>query len=129
MIEQVMAVEARVDNLFQLMEPDQRQFWESCYPDGMTFQDIANELSDMAGMIDNFTKVVYEVTGGQLSKPNYPASVVISEYQQNLNRITFEYANEHANDMLEAAAAICEAEGASHESIDNATEIRALKTK
>lgn len=56
------------------------EFWGEIYEDGMTIEDVNNELKDFEYMIEQVPKVYMEVTGGLLSKPNYPADTVIQEY-------------------------------------------------
>lgn len=62
-----------------------REFWMQTYKNGlMDLQDIANELSDYHMIMINASLVYEEVTGGNMSKPNYLASSVISEYHNHL---------------------------------------------
>ena len=70
-----------LNNILDLIpDEDAKKFWKDCYSDGITAQDIANELSDMNIMLDNVPKIVYAVTGGILSKANYDAQTVISKF-------------------------------------------------
>ena len=52
------------------------EFWKSVYPDGMTDENINNELSDLEFLIDNISKVYCHVTGNMASKPMIYADVI-----------------------------------------------------
>lgn len=67
------------------------EFWRGVYPNGMTAQDVVDELHDYHFMIGEVPKVYMEVTGHKLSKPNYYASSVIGVF------------NEHVQDVVEDA--------------------------
>jgi hypothetical protein len=58
--------------------------WKENYPEGMSIQDVNNELADYEFLLENVPKVYQEISGGLLSYPNYPASVVISKYNDHI---------------------------------------------
>jgi hypothetical protein len=55
-------------------------FWKKLVEtDGqLDLQKVANELADYKFLLDQVPKVYMHVTGGKLSKPNYPAAAVIA---------------------------------------------------
>lgn len=72
--------------------------WPEAYPDGMTEQDVKNELHDYQQVLEQVPKVYDHVTGGLLSKPNYLASVVISAADDHLNKMVEEALEEAKDD-------------------------------
>lgn len=72
--------------------------WPEAYPDGMTEQDVKNELHDYRHMLNEVPKVYDHVTGGLLTKPNYFASVVIGEADNHLNKLVEEAVADAAED-------------------------------
>jgi len=48
-------------------------------------EDVMKELADYAFILDQVSEVYCEITQGKLSKPNYPARVVLMEYEQDLS--------------------------------------------
>lgn len=60
------------------MHVAKHKYWSDLYPDGMTYQDIENELSDFADLIQSATLVYCHATGGKISKLNTKADVVIA---------------------------------------------------
>jgi hypothetical protein len=48
-------------------------------------EDVMKELADYAFILDQVSTVYCEITGGKLSKPNYPARVVLTEYEQDIS--------------------------------------------
>lgn len=56
-----------------------------CNGDGsLNKEAIMNELSDFSMLIDNLSKIYYEMTGGTASKPNTDAEVIIRLYGEEL---------------------------------------------
>jgi hypothetical protein len=72
-------------------KPDSNEaakFWSGVYaPDGMKAEQVKAELSDYRFMLEQVPKVYEHVTGGKLSKPNYFASVVIAEADDEVTRL------------------------------------------
>jgi polyhydroxyalkanoate synthesis regulator phasin len=86
--------------LLELVPNDEaKKFWQDTYSDGVSAQDIANELSDMHIMLEAVPIVYQEVTGGMLSKHTYKAKDVISEYRNHVDKLV----NELVKDELEAS--------------------------
>lgn len=54
------------------------EFWRRVYPEGMTVQNVLDELHDLETVADNVPKVYDHVTGGRISKANTLANVVIA---------------------------------------------------
>jgi len=70
------------DILPLIPKDESREAWSFSYPDGMTAQQAANELSDYAFLLEQVSKVYCHVTGGRLSKTNYHASAVIGVHDE-----------------------------------------------
>lgn len=85
------------DVIPSIANSDTAEAWARSYPDGITVQDMANELSDFYLLLNEVPKVYMEVTGGLLSKPNYHASTVIGAFNDYLER----YADDVRNEVLE----------------------------
>lgn len=72
------------------MTPDERAksdaFWQPLIrTDGVLDETkILNELSDYSFLLENVPQVYMEISNGKLSKPNYPASVMIGEFEQTV---------------------------------------------
>lgn len=45
---------------------------------------ILNELADYKFLLDNVPQVYMAISNGKLSKPNYPASVMVGEFEQTV---------------------------------------------
>lgn len=71
-----------------------KQFWKETYEDGISAQDLANELADMHIMISNVPKIVNAVTGGLLSYATYPAETVIAKFNDYVDDIVQEAVKE-----------------------------------
>jgi len=54
-------------------------YWRDVYPEGMTAEQVANELADYKMILENVSLVYCHVTGGRISKGNTLASAVIGE--------------------------------------------------
>jgi len=67
-----------------------KRFWKETYQNGITLQELANELSDMHIMIENVPKIVNAVTGGLLSYATYPADTVIAKFNDYVDDIVQE---------------------------------------
>ena len=67
------------------MEKETIQFWKKIiYKDGKIDEEqVMKELSDYYFMLKEVPKVYMGVTNGLLSKPNYPASTVLMEFEDN----------------------------------------------
>ncbi len=66
---------------------DAADFWQSAYPEGMTAEDVRNELADYHTVLEEVGKVYCHVTGGAISKQNTMAFEVIGkadEYYQSI---------------------------------------------
>lgn len=62
--------------------PDSTEFWSKLvYPGGMTAEQVKAELDDFHFMMKQVPRVYMAVTGDRLSKPNYYAETVISEFE------------------------------------------------
>jgi hypothetical protein len=57
-------------------------FWRGVYPDGMTVQNVLDELHDLQFMASEVPKVYDHVSGGHISKPNTHAFEVIREHDR-----------------------------------------------
>ena len=80
-----------LNDVLDLIKDDEaKEFWKGVYPNGITAQDLANELSDMNIMMDNVPKIVYAVTGGLLSKATYPAETVIAKFNDYVDDVVKE---------------------------------------
>lgn len=54
------------------------KFWtRTTYPDGMSAEQVQDELHDLHMILENVPKVYSHITGGMLSKPHYTADGVI----------------------------------------------------
>jgi len=91
------AVQGLADVIPLVPNKEASEAWQMSYPDGLTVQDVANELSDYYHMLNEVPKVYMEVTDGLLSKPNYHASSVIGAFRSYLER----YAEDIRNKVLE----------------------------
>jgi hypothetical protein len=78
------------DVLDLIPNAEAKEFWKRVYENGITAQEIANELSDMNIMIENVPKIVYAVTGGLLSKATYEAQTVISRFNDYVDDVVKE---------------------------------------
>jgi hypothetical protein len=67
----------KIAQLSTRREEDFAWWGKVCYPDGMTAEQVQNELADFHFMLEQVPKVYMHITGGLLSKPNYFADVVI----------------------------------------------------
>ncbi len=73
------------------------EFWKPlvCNDDGSIHQDKLNaELWDCCQVMMEVPKVYDHITNGLLSKPNYPAAVVIAEYDDQTTRFVDECVKE-----------------------------------
>jgi len=61
-------------------------FWPQVYPEGMTAEDVRSELADLHFLMEEVPKVYDHITGGHLSKVNYPASTVIAEHDDTCHK-------------------------------------------
>ena len=78
------------------------EFWKPlvCNDNGSINQDKLNaELWDCHRMMMEVPKVYDHVTNGRLSKPNYPASVVIAEYDDQTTQFVDECVREETADI------------------------------
>ena len=46
------------------------EYWQNLYPDGMTEEDVQNELRDFHTVLDGLGELYCHITGGRLSKAN-----------------------------------------------------------
>jgi hypothetical protein len=72
-------------------------FWGRVYPEGMTLQDIQNELHDFHIMMENVPIVYNHVAG--LSKPLTDASRIINAYEEQLRKICDEAVAEETEEL------------------------------
>jgi hypothetical protein len=70
------------------------EFWRGVYPNGMTAEEINNELADLEMIAERVPKVYDHVTGGKVSKPNTDAEVVIALADDYVNEIVDEAVEE-----------------------------------
>ena len=60
-----------------------KEKWSWLYKDGKLDKEaVLNEISDYDFILEEVPKVYCEITGGKLSKLMYPASVVLSEFNE-----------------------------------------------
>lgn len=67
------------------MHKPKNEFWSMLYPEGMSSEDIDNELSDYADVLKSAPIVYCHATGGKISKLNTETNVVksvIDDYTQ-----------------------------------------------
>jgi len=72
------------------VEKDWDEFWKPLVTkeDGtVDMEQVKKELSDYNMILEEVPKVYEHVTGGTLSKPNYPADVVITQADDHLNEV------------------------------------------
>lgn len=76
------------------MSEDYEQVWDDFWKDIVTNEDgslnldqIKRELFDFHVVLDEVPLVYVSVTGGMLSKPNYPARTVISEFENYVEQL------------------------------------------
>lgn len=112
-------------NLISVKEA--KEFWKSVYEDGVTLQDMANELYDMHIMLENVPKVYCEVTGGKLSKHNYLASSVIGEFNNYVESVADEVRAEYAGEIAELKADNVQLQAQINELREGFTQLTALK--
>lgn len=77
-------------NISKSPEDIWNEFWRSLCTkeDGLIdLEQIKKELADYYYILDQVPKVYEEVSGGTLSKPNYPATTVIKYYEDRVNDI------------------------------------------
>ena len=75
---------------FVVRAADLNEFWRGVYPNGMTLENIVNELQDFEVMIHNVPKVYCHVTGGLVSKHLTDAEVVISLHDEHVTKLVDE---------------------------------------
>lgn len=81
--------------------PEDYEYWAKCvYPEGMTAEQVQNELADFRFMMQQVPKVYYEVTGGKLTKPMYYADTVIGEFHRHLEDLIEEAIKEDREERL-----------------------------
>ena len=73
-------------------------FWRGIYENGMTVEQVCNELHDLEFMAGEVPKVYCHVTGGRISKPNTYASEVIGEHDERVQEAVDEALAEQAAD-------------------------------
>jgi hypothetical protein len=62
---------------------------------------VKRELHDFKVMMDNVSQVYCHITGNRMSKPNYDASVVISVYEEEVQKMIQESRAELMNELEE----------------------------
>lgn len=90
----------------RVIPPDRlSEFWRGIYPEGMTIEQVNNELHDLEFMAEQVPKVYMHVTGGRISKPNTYAHEVISEHDNRREDDIDEAIKEHDEDWPGGRAA------------------------
>jgi len=71
------------------VENEYKDYWKKLIePNGVVdIDEVKKELYDYGVLMHEVSKVYDHITGGRLSKTNYPASVIIDEYQEFINRM------------------------------------------
>ena len=64
-----------------------KEYWTELYPDGMTEDEIANELNDYEMILDGLNVLYDRVTGGRASKANTDKDVIIALFEDHVNEI------------------------------------------
>lgn len=83
-----------------VVQPDKLdEFWKGVYANGMTAQDVVDELHDFHIMLENVPSVYMEVTGGLLSKHLYDSDTVIGVYEDHLNTLIEEALEERLEEL------------------------------
>ena len=78
-----------------VVSPDASAFWASVFgPDGMTAEQVRDELNDYHFLLEQVPKVYDAVSGGRLSKTNYHAGTVITEFEDYLSSFVEDAAKE-----------------------------------
>jgi hypothetical protein len=73
------------------------EFWKSVYPDGMTSENITNELKDLEFLAGELPKVYMHLTGSMASNPMIYADVINSLHDDYITDIV----NEHLEEQKE----------------------------
>lgn len=89
----------RTEKLIDLRTPDNREsdeFWDSIFTEDypLTKENVYKELKDYYYILKQLPSVYCEVTGGRLSKLNYPAESVIQAHNDYIRTIEEDYQNE-----------------------------------
>lgn len=78
------------------------QFWKDTYPNGMTIQNVVDELHDIHMLVDHVTTVYSHFSGGMISKPNtLPTEVILLS-----DRREQEDLEEHVEDILKVISEV-----------------------
>lgn len=82
---------------------ESNEFWESVFSEDYPFnkENAYKELSDFYFILEQVPKVYCAVTGDRLSKPMYPAKIVIEAYEEDLNKICNDRLKEEMQYILE----------------------------
>lgn len=113
LIRQIRSLNSTVEHLQNALAKLQKdyqaaEFWtKTVYPDGMSAQDVVNELTDYHTYMDTWRRVYDHVTNGRISKINTSASAIIGEIDEiatDTYRQTVKDVRDEINELLDGMA-------------------------
>jgi len=84
------------------------EFWQKwVYPEGMTAEEVRNELADFHFMMEQVSLIYMHITGGRLNKRSYCAGTIISECDAHLQDQIDDAVREKSVDLAEQTLELC----------------------